>query len=143
MKQINQQKKINISHIRDMVSIAYIDGVLHEKEISTIKKIGFKLGLTQSELDEIIAKPEKILFHPPQNLTEKKEHLIHLIEVIFADSKIKDEEIELYYIISQALGFSEDLTAELLEIYIDQYEKKDSVLTQLLLNQPLVPISKF
>lgn len=126
-----KQKQIKISQIRDLVSIAYIDGEFHPKELEIIQKIGLKLGLITHEIETVISNPEKIQFQPSIDKNDKKEHLIHLIEVIFADDQVKEEEIELYDLISHALGFTPSFSKELLAIHLEESKNNNSIFSNL------------
>lgn len=95
-----------MSHLRDLVALAHVDGKFDEKEKVLIHKIGKELEMTPEAIDELMSNPEKINFQPPETEDEKLEQFYNCIRMILVDGKVQDSEIEFCKIIARGLGFT-------------------------------------
>ncbi len=99
-------KSNQMSHLRDLVAIAYVDGSFDEKEKMLIRKIGKGSNLATDTIEELIKNPEQIDFQPPKTEEEKLEQFYNCVRMILVDGKVEDSEIDFCKIIAQGLGFT-------------------------------------
>lgn len=89
------QEKQNKSHIRNLIRIGMADGHFEQEETQKIYRIARHLGVTQEEVDQLIADPNQIGFIAPSNIEERLERFVNLLRVILADGMVTDEERRL------------------------------------------------
>lgn len=95
-----------MSHLRDLVALAFVDGEFAESEKILIYKIGKELDMTPEAIDELMKNPEKINFEPPETEEGKLEQFYNCVRMILVDGKVQDSEIEFCKIIARGLGFT-------------------------------------
>ena len=95
-----------MSQLRDLVALAYVDGELAESEKTLIYKIGKELEIPSEKVAFLIKNPEKIDFHPPETEEEKLEQFYNCIRMILVDGKTQAAEIDFCKTIATGLGFT-------------------------------------
>lgn len=108
----NKSKK---GHFRNLVMIARSNGRIAKEEQAVLKKMARSLGLNDAQVQEILDHPERYPMHPPVNLEDRVERLIALVEMVQADGIIDQEELDVLYRCSAALGFPDERTAEVVD----------------------------
>lgn len=109
------EHRSNIAHYAAIVKLALVDGPINEGEESVLKRLAFKLDVTDEEAKQIFKDPEKYPLIAPYTLEERKERLHDLCRTIFADHKIDDEERALVFKYAIGLGFSNGKATEEIE----------------------------
>ena len=92
LKNHGDRKKL-LSHIRNLVALAYADGKFSDEERQYIANVANEAGLTAEEMKQIINDPESIRFIMPANEIEKIEHLYDLILLMMIDGDLNENEI--------------------------------------------------
>jgi len=119
----NNDKKKRLSHIRNVIGVASIDGYMDEAELAAINGIAAKIGITKSEIDLVLNNPNSIEFHPPTSEREKIIQLHDLVLVMIIDGEIDDDEYRFCQICAKNLGFHPDIINEVIETTIQMVEK--------------------
>lgn len=101
----SKEKKIIKSHVRHLVRLAKSDGILHSDELRFIKKVGKKNGLTEKEVDGIIANPTSVDIVLPKDNDEKFYQIFDLVNLMLKDGEVNDAEIEFCMELANRLGF--------------------------------------
>lgn len=123
-----------LSHIKNLVVLAYSDGTFDESERELIKDIGLRIGLKEKELDLIISRPEMIKFKPPTSFREKAEQFYDLVRIILADDKIHENELTMCRLTAVRLGFKRKAVDNVIldiKTYIEQGLSSEEVLDRL------------
>ncbi len=100
-----KDKKIK-SHFKNLIKIAFADGVIddEEKKLLTIfsKKWGFQMKDIEDLISELKEYPTNTL---PESDTEKFHLLYEMVEMMLADGTIEDTEMEFICEIACKFGF--------------------------------------
>lgn len=102
------EKKQHKGHFRNLIMIAKADGVVSVEESDLLKKIASHIGLSPSDVDDVIANPDKYDINPPVSLEDRYRRLVNLVEMVNADQVFEDEEIGLLQRYGVGLGFNDD-----------------------------------
>jgi len=123
------EKKSNKGHFRNLIMIARADGVVDEEEKELLLRMGKKIGLSPSQIEEITENPDKYPLYPPINKEDRYERLIGLVEMLAADLAIADEEVMLIRRFGIGLGFTDEelpaLIRDILQLLVDKTSKYD------------------
>jgi uncharacterized tellurite resistance protein B-like protein len=95
----------NLDHLRNLVSLAYADGVLKQEEQALIRAIGSKMGLSAVCITQLIEERGRDAVTVPKAETERVLHLKDLVSMIMTDGDIDDREIGLCRSYAEKLGF--------------------------------------
>ncbi len=108
----------NVSHFAAIVKLANIDGSINNEEETVLKRLAFKLDVSEEEVKPIFKNPEKYPLIPPYSLDERIERLHDLCSIIYADHVIDEAERKLIFKYAIGLGFTtERANAELQKMY--------------------------
>ena len=103
-----------------LITLAAIDHVVEARESRLIHLIGKSNQISQSEIDEMIKRPETIQGFGVMTDDEKFEHLCYLIRMMKADGHIIRDEIDFCETIASRLGYKRGVVRELsAHIYAD------------------------
>jgi uncharacterized tellurite resistance protein B-like protein len=95
------------THLRNVITLAKADGKLSKSELNLIYKIGEARGLKNDEiqdlLQEIIPSSDIVL---PNNDTERFNQIFDLVELMLADGRVADQEVDFCIEIAEKFGFS-------------------------------------
>lgn len=97
-----------ISHFAAMVTLAGIDGPINLEEQKVLKRLAFKLDVSNEEVKVILKNPRKYPLIPPYGLEERLERLHDFFKIINADHEIDAEERTMIYKYAIGLGFSSE-----------------------------------
>lgn len=115
----SRDKKTRLSHIRNLLALALIDGSLEDSEMKLIFKIGIRSGLQPEELNRIFERPDSISFVPPNNFRDRIEQLYDMVMVMMVDGEIHPNEIGLCKVIAIRLGFHTTVIDKIIQNIIE------------------------
>jgi uncharacterized tellurite resistance protein B-like protein len=92
-------------HLTALTQLAKVDGSFAETEKSLIMRIGKSNGLTEKQIDEIIASSEGSLDTNALNYDEKFDLLYDAILVMKVDGQVLNEEVKYCEVLAEKLGF--------------------------------------
>ncbi|NOY50251.1 MAG: hypothetical protein GXO88_06800 [Chlorobi bacterium] len=98
-----------ITHIKNLVHFAYVDKEFHEKEKEFIKKVGARLGLDESTVDNQIQQNISTTPLLPTNEILRFILLDDIFNLIVIDNVITDEEITECKKVAKEFGFEDDM----------------------------------
>lgn len=90
---------------KGLVAMMVADGSIDQSEMNVLTLQGQKLGLTDHEMEEILANPEEISFSPPTNSDQRFSHLCDLVMMMLADGRIDERERQVCDRVARSLGF--------------------------------------
>lgn len=105
----------NFTHFSSLVNLAAIDGEIHPKTEAVLKRMARKLGISEEQYYEALAKPSKFPVNPPNTNIERLERLYDILCIIFADSEMTPKEEDLLRRYAVALGFSSKDSQEVID----------------------------
>ena len=97
-----------VSHFAAIVKLAIIDGPINPEEETVLKRLAFKLDVSEEEVKPILKNPGKYHLMPPYSLEARIERLHDLCKIIYADHEIDEEERNLIFKYAIGLGFTTD-----------------------------------
>jgi len=104
----------NVSHFAAIVKLAGVDGSISTVEKVVLKRLAFKLDVSEAEVKSIFKNPKKYPLIPLYSLEERVETLHDLCSVIYADHVIEETERNLIFKYAIGLGFTaEQANAEI------------------------------
>ena len=114
----------NLGHFASIVNIAASDGKVNEEEKVLIKRLAVKLGIENSEYENVIKDPSKYPIIPSNSADERLERIHDLFDIIFADHLIDTKEFVLIKKYAIALGYDHVNANELIQQSINIYSGK-------------------
>ena len=112
-------------HVKNLVLLAQADGHVSDEELLFIHKIGRKIGLTYTQIGEIIDNPNVIEVIPPVSKEERLEHMVDMVKVIHSDGIIDAKEMNLISKFAVQIGFTSIQDSHVAEILDAINEGKD------------------
>ncbi len=120
----NHGKRVSKQAFVHLVQISKVDCKMNQDEFDLLHREGKKFGLTDPEIDELIASEGSIQYSAPYSLEEKFEHLYNMGEMILADDVVDENERRMIRKFALETGFRESKLAGLAEIMIDGIRNK-------------------
>ena len=96
----------NVSHFAAIVKLAGVDGSISTVEKAVLKRLAFKLDVSEAEVKSIFKNPKKYPLIPLYSLEERVETLQDLCSIIYADHVIEETERKLIFKYAIGLGFT-------------------------------------
>lgn len=96
----------NKGHFSAIVRVAIADGDMSKEEKAFLDKLAVRLGITQSEYEEILENPLKYPINPPHLHTQRLERLFDLSRMVYADHILGPKQKEILTKFALALGFT-------------------------------------
>jgi uncharacterized tellurite resistance protein B-like protein len=115
----NHGRKVSKQAFVHLVQVSKADGKLNQDEFNLLYSEGKKFGLTDPEIDELIASEGSINYTAPYSLEEKFEHLYNMGEMILADGVVDESERKIIRRFALEVGFREEKLVGLAEIMIE------------------------
>ena len=86
--------------------MAMVDGHFDDSEFDLLKKLAQKYDISEDEITNIRDNPSDIEFEIPEDDSEKFEQFYELIQMMMADNKIYEEEMNLCIIFGRKFGYN-------------------------------------
>lgn len=102
-------KSEQLSHLSNLIALAYADGRLDITEKELLFKIGDQMGLSKNEVEEKIINAEEVDFIFPEKETVRYQQLYDLIEMMTIDGHIHDNEVVLLKKYATRLNFKSEM----------------------------------
>ncbi|MEA3496919.1 MAG: hypothetical protein U9R42_12915 [Bacteroidota bacterium] len=110
---MNYQEKQ--SHLSNLISLAYADGILKKDEEQLLIDIGKKMGISEEEILKKLANPVKQKFLIPEKETVRYHQLYDFLSMIMIDGDIHPNEIIILKKYAKQLKFKEDIVDPLID----------------------------
>ena len=106
---------------RDLISVAVADGEFVGEEHEIILEICMEEGMSFTEVMDAIRDTDKTARqNPPHTIEEKKDYILHLIEVMSSDDDYPALEIHVIEFIAKKIGIS---PMQILSFVMDEIEE--------------------
>ena len=99
-------KPTSKSHMKNLLEMAMVDSHLDDTEFDLLKKLAKKHKVSEKELNEIQADPDKIEFELPEDDNEKFEQFYELVNMMTVDERVFEEEKNLCRIFAKKFGYT-------------------------------------
>lgn len=127
------ERKQDMGHFRNLVLLAQVDGTIDDSEILLLNKIGQRIGLSYTQIGNILDDPKSFNVMPPVSRDERYENMIDLIRMVVADSIIEEKEIKMLERFAVQIGYRdiEDIDLESIVALIIRGEDNETIITEL------------
>jgi uncharacterized tellurite resistance protein B-like protein len=119
-------KRVNRDHYLHLIQVSKTDGKISPNELELLHKEGKKFGLTDPEIDKLIASEIHNSYHAPYSLKDKFEHLYNVAEMILADDVITESEKRMIKRFAIEAGFDDKAIEKLLDLLFDGIKNNES-----------------
>ncbi len=102
----------NIAHFAAIVNLAAVDKAINSEEEIVLKRLAFKLHISEEKYKKILKNPAASGLMPPYDLETRLERIKDLFRIIYADNEIDTAEKHLILRYAIGLGFSEEKARE-------------------------------
>lgn len=119
------ERKQDKEHFIHLIQMANADGEIDDAELEMLSRIGNKLGLTATEIDDLLKTSKKSEYIPPYELSKRFEQLYDVVKMIYADGKIDDNEMRLANGLALKSGFVEEDIPVLISVLVDGIKNGD------------------
>ncbi len=96
----------NLAHIKNLVVLAHVDGVIDPEEIELLHELAEEIGISAEELDHWLENAEELVLKIPETVEERERHLVNMISLANSDGHFSQSEYELCKLISDKLTYS-------------------------------------
>ena len=116
----SRESREKLSHLKNLVAVAFADGKLEDNEMAALSTVMALDGLTPSDLERCIKKPQGIKFLPPETPGQRVVYLKDMVLLMMCDGNIDDKELALCKATAIALGFKHEvIDAIIMDIIAD------------------------
>jgi len=115
----------NIAHFAAIVNLAAVDKAINSEEENVLKRLAFKLNISEEKYRNILKNPDASGLMPPYDLETRLERIKDLFRIIYADNEIEAAEKHLIHRYAIGLGFSEEKAREEIQKCIRFFGSKD------------------
>ena len=105
----SRESREKLSHLKNLVAVAFADGKLEDNEMAALATVMARDGLTPSDLERCIKKPQGIKFLPPETPDQRVVYLKDMVLLMMCDGNIDDKELALCKATAIALGFKHEV----------------------------------
>ncbi|HLN20298.1 MAG TPA: hypothetical protein VK213_04360 [Bacteroidales bacterium] len=116
-------KRVNKDYFVTLIQASRTDGKIAPVELEMLYKEGKKFGLTDPEIEKLIATESSHTYHAPYSLNDKFEHLYNVAIIILADEVVTDSEKKLLRKFAIEAGFDDKVIEDLLDLLLDGVRK--------------------
>ena len=113
------ERKQDKEHFIHLIQVAHADGKIDDAELQLLHRMGGNLGLTDPEIDDLLASNKQSAYNPPYELSKRFGQLYDVIKMVFADGRVDDSEMKLASSLAIKSGFEEEDLPVLLAVLID------------------------
>ncbi len=111
-------RKQDKDHIIHLIQIAMADGIVDDKELKMLQRLGNEMGITDPEITDLLENSKKSAYIPPYEFSKRFGQIYHVIKMVYADDKVDSHEMRLATLIGLKSGFSEEEMPFLLTLLI-------------------------
>lgn len=104
------------SHVKNLIRLAQADGEISEAEKAMIFKVGKRNGITEEEVQDILDRPDSVVFNPPSEFEGKLERFVGLMRMILIDGVIDEVEAKLIRRLGIGLGLNEEKISDYADV---------------------------
>jgi uncharacterized tellurite resistance protein B-like protein len=113
------ERKQDKEHFIHLIQVANADGEIDDAELQLLHRMGGNLGLTDAEIDDLLATNKQSAYNPPYELSKRFGQLYDVVKMVFADGRIDDSEMKLAARLAMKSGFAEEDIPVLLAVLIE------------------------
>jgi hypothetical protein len=104
----DKNKKLHTEHFKQLIRIAFSNGIISRAERELLYRTGGKLGFSVAEVESLTEHTVNSDYVPPDDLKVRFGHAYDLIRMTLADGKIDKNEMKLVSGYIEKTGFREN-----------------------------------
>lgn len=112
-------KRVNKEYFITLIQVSKTDGKIAPPEMELLHKEGKKFGLTEPEIEKLIASESHHAYHAPYSLHDKFEHMYNVAVMILADEEVTDKEKKMLRKFAIEAGFKDEAIDKLINLLLD------------------------
>lgn len=116
-------KRVNKDYFLTLIQVSKTDGIIAPSELEMLYREGKKFGLTEPEIEKLIASESTHTYHAPYSLHEKFEQLYNVAVMILADEEVTEKERKLLKRFAIEAGFSDSSIDALTNLLLEGIQK--------------------
>lgn len=101
----SEASKRKRSHLKNLVSLAKLDGHVSKEEFEFLIKVGARNGVYENDIKKMLDRTTTVKVSKPDNDSERFDVIYDLIEMVLADGIMEEAEIDFAIDLSVKLGF--------------------------------------
>jgi len=127
----SEASKKKKSHLKNLVSLAKLDGHVSKEEFDFLIKVGARNGVYSNDIRKMLSRSTTIKVTKPENDGERFDIIYDLIEMILADGIMEESELDFAIDLSVKLGFRPAISGVLVrKIALDIVDGKSKQVIQ-------------
>lgn len=119
----SRSKKIKLAHLKRLLAVAVADGVIQESEKRTLSLIMVREGLTSSDFERCLKKPESIKMIAPDTIAQKQIYLRDMVHLMMVDGDIDKNEMLVCKLTAVELGYRPEIIDKIIIDIIEDIKK--------------------
>jgi hypothetical protein len=104
------------SHMKNLIEMAAVDGNFQEAEMTLLKTIAKRNGISENQLMLIKSNPSTVPFEVPTGEKEKFYQLYDLVLMMSIDNQIHPEEQKLCHLFAIKFGYNRNNSVEMIDV---------------------------
>ncbi|RAV98558.1 TerB family tellurite resistance protein [Pseudochryseolinea flava] len=113
----HQRTSFKRNYLSNLIALASSDGNLDELERQLIHKIGKKRGLKEWQINELLEDQTPKQAFVPDSIHNRMEMLYDLMQIIYADEKVTDDEVDFITDIVRAYKLKLEIVDHLIAMF--------------------------
>jgi tellurite resistance protein len=99
------ERKQQRGHLQNIVLLAMSDGNISDVELLFIHKMGRKIGLTNTQIGNILDNPRDLEIIPPSNKLERAERMVEMVSMVQSDGVLSPDELNMLSRFALLIGY--------------------------------------
>jgi len=116
MSQSESNRKIKVEHFSNLIAVALSDGMLDAEEKEFLHERALELGISDSELKNILENAEELEFLIPLNKIDREEQLSDAVFMTMVDGDIHEKEYNLCLRLAEKLELDKRYLDHIIEL---------------------------
>ena len=119
----SREEKEAISHIKNLIFLASVDGKVHENELASILLIAKREGVSDININKLINNPERTDFLVPYSLERQEQYLKDLVLCMMSDGNIEDREVNFCKSVARIYGYRVEVIDAIILKYLNELKE--------------------
>lgn len=111
-------KRVNKEYFISLIQVSRTDGKIADEELSMLYREGKKFGLSEPEIEKLIASEANHPYHAPYSLNDKFEQLYNVAVMILADEVVSEKEKKMLKRFAIEAGFEDRAVSHLVDLLL-------------------------
>lgn len=101
----SEETKKKKSHLKNLVSLAKLDGQVTKEEFDFLIKVGTRNGVSSNDIKKMMYRTTTVKVSKPDTDNERFEIIFDLIQMVLADGVMDENELDYAIDLAAKLGF--------------------------------------